>query len=214
MNLRFPDKPSEIFQEVIEELDNDKSFAQSKLDGYRCLVTKDTKHNMIKRLPTQISDTTSGIFFLTRRGLKKGGPTNNPVNTEIINAIQELDLPDNTMLDAEWVYRRTKDHPEGLWIHDILWLNDAWQGNKPCIERYEKILLPILKNIKEPLHTPDQVMKGFKEFFTKQKQIPWTEGIVIKEKGSLITGNLAECATIGSWLKLKWRSGSDGKKMV
>jgi hypothetical protein len=214
MNLRFPDKPSEIFPDVIEELDNGKSFAQSKLDGYRCLVTKDTKHKMIKRLTTPINDTGSGIFYLTRRGFNKGGPTSNPVSEQIINAVQELNLPDNTMLDAEWVFRRTKDHPEGLWIHDILWLNDTWQGNKPCIERYENILLPLLHGMKEPLHVPDLVMNGFKDFFMKQKLIPWTEGIVIKEKESLITGNITECAKIGSWLKLKWRSGHDGKKIV
>ena len=117
MQLRYPMKPSEVFPDKLEELDESGEFlCQTKLDGFRCLLTVDKQHKIIKKFDGNPAwDTGDGIFFLTRRGLGKGGPTANPVSEAIISADQKIGLPDNTMLDTEWVCRRTKEHPDGLW---------------------------------------------------------------------------------------------------
>jgi hypothetical protein len=52
------------------------------------------------------------------------------------------------------------------------------------------------------------------EFFERQKQIPYTEGVVVKERDSVIPAHLDECHKTGLWQKIKWRSGHDGREVV
>ena len=205
MILKYPNKPVEIYPEDIPEQDDGTSFAQLKLDGFRCLLTKDTKH-ACAGLPN--ADRGDGHLFLSRRGLSKGGPTPLPVSDEIVEKILALNLPDNSMFDAEWVERRTAG-PEGLYIHDVLWLRDEWMGNRPCLDRFE-----IVNGIIPASFIPMTTMDGFADFFEASKQLPQAEGLVIKDKSSIIKASREECKKNALWLKVKWRAGFDGKKIV
>ena len=233
MILKYPNKPVEIYPEDIPEQDDGTSFAQLKLDGFRCLLTKDTKH-ACAGLPN--ADRGDGHLFLSRRGLSKGGPTPLPVSDEIVEKILALNLPDNSMFDAEWVERRTAG-PEGLYIHDVLWLRDEWMGNRPCLDRFE-IVNGIIPASFIPMTTMDgfadffeaskqlpqaeglvikdksSIMDGFADFFEASKQLPQAEGLVIKDKSSIIKASREECKKNALWLKVKWRAGFDGKKIV
>lgn len=214
MIIRFPDKPVEVYPDSLDSLDDGSSFCQSKADGFRCLLTKDSSHSIIRGFGHDNWDEGDGHFFLSRRGIPKGGPTRLQISREIVEEIKGLNLPENTMIDAEWLERRTKQDGIGecLYLHDILWLNDKWQGKIPCRDRF-KILVEMV-NAKSPVRVVDFVEKGFMDFFKKQREMPWHEGIVIKDKSQTIIGSRKECQKNPLWLKCKWRSGSNGRKVV
>jgi hypothetical protein len=207
MFLRYPNKPRELYPESIPDIDDGDSFADQKLDGWRCFFTKDTQHNM----PWSQKD---DLTFVSRRNKEEGGPVRLEVSDTIREIMASLSLPDKTMLDCEWLSRRTKEDgvPECLYIFDILWLEDKWMGDEKCWDRRLKLLELVKPS--EHVRIPEFVESGFNEFFYKQKEIPWTEGIVVKEKGSKISASTKGCKKTALWIKVKWRSGHDGRKVV
>jgi len=215
MKLRFPDKPFESHKSTIKDFDTNQYIAQSKLDGYRTFVIKNKNHSIIKQYNGTNISKGDNLFFLSRRGINKGGPTDIPVKQEIINVIDSLNLPDNTMLDCEWLCRRTiGECPEKLFIFDVIWLNDEWIGKKPFIDR-NKILLDLInKKLCDCVGIPDSTSTNFEEFFETQTKIPWTEGIVLKHHTSTIIGDNLECKKNPLIIKIKWRGSSDGRQPI
>jgi hypothetical protein len=219
MQLRYPDQPVEIFPDNLDSQDNGTSMAQQKVDGYHCLLTRDTNHNVIREFGGNANwDVGEGIFFLSRRGVNKGGPTRLDVSREIVEVIKKLALPDNTMLDAEWLERRTKEDGIGdcLFIHDVLWLEDKWFGDVSCWDRFN-LLAKLLDGIRcdtGVVRIVDFVIHDFRVFFEAQRKTPWSEGIVIKDMSHKIKGSRTECQKNPLWLKVKWRSGCDGRKVL
>ena len=215
MDLIYPNQPVEVFPDSLDDLDDGTSFAQSKVDGYRCLLMRDPSHNIIKSYDGSESwDMGDGYFFLSRRGVNKGGPTRLDVSEEIIQEVRELGLPINTMIDAEWLERRTKKDGIGecLYAHDILWLEDHWLGQIDCWKRFNTLTC-LFSSLGSVVKVVDHVEKGFRKFFEQQKQTPWCEGIVIKDKNHKIKGSRKECQKNGLWQKIKWRGGSSGRKL-
>jgi ATP-dependent DNA ligase len=128
----------------------------------------------------------------------------------VIASIEKLQLPDQIMLDGEWLARRTIDEiPESLFVFDVLWLNGEWQGNVPCWTRHQELLKLTGSRI-----MPECVESGFRAFFESRTKIPWTEGIVLKHKSSKVKGDPDECIKNALWVKLKWRSGDTGREVV
>ena len=207
MILRYPNKPSELFPESLPDLDDGNRFADQKLDGWRCFLTKNTA----KTLPWSQED---NLTFVSRRDKDKGGPVHLDVSDKIREATEALNLPDQTMLDCEWLSRRTKDDgiPECLYIFDILWLEDKWMGGEDCWDRRQKLMELVKPN--DTLRIPEFVETGFEQFFNRQKEIPWTEGVVIKDKDCKISSSVQGCKKTALWIKVKWRSGHDVRKVV
>lgn len=210
MFLRLPDRPVEIFGiENLQRYEDGNWFSDTKLDGWRTLITIDRNKELFN--PSYGVGPNNSLFFMSRRSIPRGGPTKIPVNNEIIQSVVELDLPDKTMFDGEWLSRRTiGEIPESLFVHDMLWLNNEWCGSTSCWDR-RKQLENILKDI---VKVPESVTSGFTEFFNSRKLMPWTEGIVLKHKNSKIKGNTNDCQDNALWVKFKWRSGDTGREEV
>lgn len=231
MKLIFPNKPVTMFTDSLQELDDENEwFAQQKLDGWRCLLLKDTEHEIVKNYGGNESwDRGDGLFFLSRRGTNSGGPTELKVSDEIVEVVKGFNLPDKTMIDSEWCERRTKEDgiPECLYVHDLMWLEDQWLGKTECWERYSTLVgLLATRGIiageigdisgmtSQLVRFPDMVESGFVDFFELQKSKSWTEGLVLKNKDHMIKGSKEECKKHALWVKIKWRDGHDGRKVV
>lgn len=217
MILRYPLKPKELYPADLPELDDGTSYAEQKLDGWRCFVVKDKSHTFPEAWGGSTAWARKGdLFFLSRRGIAKGGPTNFAVCDDIVDSVVALNLQDKTFLDGEWLERRTKEDGIGecLYVFDCLWLDDNWVGYVGSFQRRKIMLSCVDKGLNEYLRIPDMVESGFAKFFEKQKSIPWTEGVVVKDKLSTIELNLKDCTSSGIWQKIKWRSGDDGRKLV
>lgn len=213
MFLLLPNKPIEIFKDRLPNLEN--YIAQQKLDGWRTLITKDSTHKIVKSYKNGNVGWAAKeqYFFLSRRDISSGGPTNIPINIDIVDFIDSLNLPDNTMLDAEWLARRTiGECPEGIYIFDIMWYNNEWLGSKPFKTRFN-LLREILESKQNSfVKMPEWTESNYEEFFQKQTKIPYTEGIVLKKLDSTIISDRVKCVKNPAWLKCKWRSGSDGRE--
>ena len=204
MILKYPNKPTEMWIDNLPELDDGNSFADQKLDGYRTFIIKDSQ----KRWHNQ------ELVCVSRRGKDKGGPVKFDVSDEIMESIKALDLPDQTMLDAEWLSRRTKDDgiPECIYVFDILWFDDQWIGSEDCWDRRQQLLDIVKPN--EHIRIPECVESGFSEFFEAQRKLPWTDGVIVKEKDSTIKTSVEECKKTALWIKVKWRRGHSGRDEV
>lgn len=216
IKIIFPNKPVEVFSDKLSEFDKqpEKYIAQQKADGWRCMIIRNKAMDLIRTYKNGNIDWVrkGEYFFLSRRGHIKGGPTNLPVGSDIVEIIDNLNLPDNTMLDSEWMARRTiGELPESLLIFDVLWLNDEWMGQVACRDRLVK-LAELVKKVDDRVRIPDSVDRNYTNFFEKQKSISWTEGIVLKESDSTIISDRNECPKNPSWIKIKWRSGSSGRE--
>jgi hypothetical protein len=231
MLLRFPDCPLEIFPSILSELDKKQEEFDNtlKLDGWRTLTIKDPKHEIVKSYLGGSESWACGkdkdLFFLSKRGLNKGGPTRMPVSPEIVVAVDALNLPSSTMLDAEWLERRTQGDniTQSLWLLDVMWLNDEWKGKEQFKTRLELLskILPLqtvdelLSKPIKPVSIPGRPNIGMtiSQFFERTKSIPWTEGIVIRKLSSPIVGDREKCCDNASMLKAKWRSGCSGREV-
>jgi len=145
--------------------------------------------------------------------MKKGGPTSFGVSDEIVAAVNNLNLPDKTFLDGEWLERRTKEDNinECLFLFDCLWLDDIWKGELECFSRRKLLEDLTLGKTSPTLRIPQLATSGFLNFYDHQKEISWTEGIVLKEISSTIPINLQGCVENGRWQKCKWRTGDTGR---
>lgn len=142
------------------------------------------------------------------------------MSDEILAACQELRhlVPNNSRIDAEWRSRRScsvqLDLPQRMFLFDIIRWNGRWLCNSPYQERWHKLCemmarfgpshdAPvILAEMAEPGH--------FTEFFEAQKSIPWSEGVVVKHKKSLLVSD-HKSRDNPQWFKVKYRGGVDGE---
>jgi hypothetical protein len=220
MIFRYADKPTEMFgpEKILPKMEAQNAhFIQQKLDGWCTYLVKDRSQSIF---PKELAASDS-LYFLSRRDKAKGGPTKIPVKEEIIDLIDLLDLPDQTCLVCEWMARRTiGEMPERLFLIDVLWLDDQFQGGVHAWERWGKVF-DLFKDYAfkhsqpvEVVSIPETTDSAFLEFFQLQTQIPWTEGVVIKHKRGLMKADLKGAVKNGMMIKLKWRSGASGRETV
>jgi len=210
MKILFPNKPIESFKSQLPEFDKTpgRYLAQQKLDGYRCMIVKNPSKNLSEK-----SWYRKDHLFLSRRGMIKGGPTKLPVSDELLEMVIKLNLPDNTMLDSEWIARRTiGETPESLYVFDILWLNDEWMGSKNLKNRHETLIKIMSNHETEIFKIPESVENNYQNFFDKQTKIPYTEGIVLKDLNSTLIPDRSESPKNSGWIKCKWRQGHNGRE--
>lgn len=196
---------------LVEGLGN--RVAQAKYDGWRCMVIKDTTGTY---LPSNKKRGKDGcLFFVSRRDVAKGGPTDIPVSEEIVQFVEDLNLPDQTVLDTEWMARRTiGECPERLYVFDVLWWANAWEGNNPYSTRFGIVTSLIKTEDKaddDLVQLPLQVTENFEDFFESLKDKPYTEGMVIKPLDYTLKGSRTECVKNANMVKIKWRDGASGR---
>lgn len=216
MRLIYPNKPNEMFPSSLSALDNETSYAEQKVDGWRTFVVKDTSHEFPKLWggdPYWVRD--GDLYFLSRRDKKKGGPVSFEVCDGIVESVKNLDLPDQTMLDSEWLSRRTKDDNIGecLFVFDCLWFEDQWLGDSYSWDRRELVSKFLGSKCNQYLRTPEYVLNNFQDFFDQQKSLSWTEGLVIKDLDATIVGDPNGCQKNAAYIKIKWRGGHDGREV-
>lgn len=217
MRLMMPNKPVEYFASDPNIWDKfiGSWIGQQKLDGHRTLIVKDTTGQILSYGGNKAWVRGSNLYFLSRRDLVKGGPTKIPVKEEIVKAIEALDLPDQSMLDGEWLARRTiGEIPETLFLFDVMWYKDEWQGKYPLRDRLNILEKIVSGKLNEYIRIPESFTADFKTAFDSQKKISWTEGLVLKQLDSTIISDRKECVKNPSWVKVKWRSGHDGRDIV
>lgn len=220
MKLRLPDKPTEFFLPALEEMDikeRGKYIATQKLDGWRLLIVKDSIHKIVKSFKGSTNwarGKNKDLFFLSRRGTNKGGPTNISVCEEIVEQVEKIDLTDQSMLDSEWLERRTKDDGihECVFLLDYMWKSDDWLGNDPHQVRVD--LLGKIPIDNDWIRRPEFVTENYVDFYEKQKALSWTEGIVLKHVNSTIIGDDIECKKNPLWIKVRYRAGDTGREGV
>ena len=219
MELWYPNKPNRDYKESLSRYEEEGCWRMSaKLDGYRCMVARDRSRKFgsaVLNDAVQPVGFDRSLYFFSRRDSKKGGPTPIPVKDEIIQTIEKWDLPDLSMLDGEWLARRTVGEcPEKYFPFDILWWGDQWLGDMIFSDR-DKILRDQYGNaVNKFVDMPNQVSNNFAAFFTKLETIPWTEGGVMKHVDSKIIGDKDKCLYNPLWASVKWRCGSSGREMV
>jgi ATP-dependent DNA ligase len=187
--------------------------AQAKYDGWRCMIIRDTTDTYLPGMKKRGKD--GSLRFVSRRDLDAGGPTNLPVSDEVVEFVESLDLPDQTVLDSEWMARRTiGECPERLYVFDLLWWDNEWQGKKTYSDRLA-VLSGVLKPEDEagevPVMLPLQVAENFGDFFNRLTELPYTEGMVIKPLNSTLKGNRTGCSKNPLLVKIKWRDGANGR---
>lgn len=185
-------------------------IATQKADGWRTTIVKDNSGDVMNYNGCKDWTRGNGLYFLSRRGFDKGGPTNIPVSDEIVQIVEAMNLPDKTMLEGEWMARRTIDEcPETMFLFDVLWYNDQWIGREDANYRFK--MLHELK-VDGPVKFPDFARENYQEFYNKQITIPWTEGIVLRHVTSTLIGDTVECKKNPLLIKCKWRRGPDGRE--
>lgn len=188
---RSPDKPYQVSASHLDTLEGRGYIAESKYDGFRAVILIDSKE-----------------VVAYSRHFK---PLN--INPKILELCKQLGFPSGTALDAEWVGQRT-DHPESIYLLDVLYHDWEWQGNKVLSDR-----LKLLEHVKlsDWILRPRSVNCNFLDFFESQIGDPHeslTEGIVMKNLNSKIIGNPVASKDNPLWCKVKWRAGPDGKQII
>ncbi len=198
MEFRYYDKMVEDVPASLGSYSQSEWLAEAKMDGWMAYFDAST--------------------FVTRRETAKGGPTPIPISDEIRKTVAKFNLPKNSQLLGEWMKRRTiGECPESLYIHDILWLDDKWMGNVQYTERQRilgKFVVPHLTDlVKLPLNS-NAANLSLIGFFEVMKQIPITEGVVLKHLDFKIKGGISKAMNNALICKIKWRSGCIGRDVV
>jgi hypothetical protein len=219
MRMVYSDKPMEDFKESIARYEAEKQWwVEAKLDGWRCYIARDRSNRFGSEYLRGVipgSGRDNSLYFFSRRDSGKGGPTPIPVKIQIVETVESWDLPDLSMLDSEWMARRTVGEcPEKVFVFDTLWLADEWQGEVPYADRTTRLHFNYASKTNEHVDMPEQAKNGFAEFFAKMQTIPWTEGMVLKDVRGKIKGDIKGCIVNPLLVKIKWRSGSSGREIV
>ena len=193
--FRYPDKPVNVDPSFVDRLDKEGNWtAQRKLDGWRTLIYVDPE-----------------VRLLTRTGL----PLIDKVKVPdiIIPAIQKLDLPSNTVLDAELVGPRGS-HKPGLWLFDCLAWDGSWLAKRPYFERWNLLTSRAARLDSDSVRLVESVDTDFLELFNKLKQ-GWInqnkghdylyEGIVVKRWNGKLELKRNSSAKSAHMMKLKFR---------
>lgn len=200
MKLKFfPDKPFERDPDELEVWDRTNNYiCQQKVDGWRIVVIL----------------TEDGVEFISRHNKSR----NKDIEEEIRQDSQKLKeaFPVNTQIDAEWISRRScsvkYNLPPHLYVFDLMRHGSDWLLQKPYQERYETLKTGLETLQLSTISLPVEADPGhFAEFYEAQKQIKFSEGVVIKHKQSKLIADRKECKKNPLWFKVKYRAGNDGE---
>ena len=210
MIFRYGDKPVEDFKENFKNYPKEQWTATAKINGFRCFVIIDKEREFKDIITGPPND--SGIYLVSRRPKINGGPTQLPVSSDIFKMVQNLNLPDKSVIDTEWGnQRREANFPEKLFLLDIMWLENKWVGDIIYKNRIE-VLRNLFKGKEgEFLTYPKTVYDNFLDFYNEMKGVQYVEGIVLKHNMFRIRGNSHNSFENPLMVKIKFRGGSSGQ---
>lgn len=181
----------------MDKKENGEYIATAKYDGYRCIfITEDDIEPC-----------------WSRRAKNLGGPSKHPTSDELLEAINKFridnKIPNNTMLDAEWMAKRASvGQPDFLAVFGVFYWGDKYLGRKLETKRWELISgLQYNDRIKLVEHTEE----NYVDFYREHEGNPLLEGVVLKHKYSKLVGHLQKSKKNPLWMKCRWRSGDDGQ---
>lgn len=206
----FPDKPMTSSKTRISFWDSTNSYiCQQKVDGWRMIVQfleTDSEEKEIAVVSRHNKNYTDEVLA-------------DPDIRQELERLAEL-VPPNTHLDGEWLSRRacSKKYnlPPQLFLFDILIWDGNSQSKTPYELRWDNLYSLLYYNdFNESVTWPAFAEPGhFEEFFEEQKQVPWTEGIVVKHKQSTLRASRSASVKNKQWYKVRYRGGMDGETLL
>lgn len=208
LKFRYPDKPIETTPEHVQSLSGLEWIAQCKYDGWRMPIFVDSAYN---------------ARFLTRMGRPIASRTKFP--SDLLLRLLELNFPDGTVLDAEFVGPRGGHEPK-VYLFDCLAWEGQWLMNVAFEQRWQRLTRFLHHKLRDNgviqlAHTvipTDASSKPFTDLFDSLKS-RWIaqgggmddlyEGIVLKRRQGVLTLNAIKSVEVGSMMKVKYRDIRD-----
>ncbi len=179
----YPPKPIYVPFEstLIDDLDNNQNWiAEVKKNGWRCMIRAiDKKISLWTRHRTIITD---------------------PL-PDLRKALQDLNLPDDTILDGELLEHRSTTKQVVM-----VWGIIRWSGKYLDQVPYKEIRNRVGKLIplSAYLMTPQYTFKNKKKFYTEvMKDNVENEGMVLKKLSKAVPFAWSSSPSINTWLKVK-----------
>ena len=185
--FRSPDKPSRIFS--LNAVSEGDFIAQKKIDGHNAVII--------------VND---GIEVRSRHNKPL------PVSKKILGQIEQLGLSDGDVVVGEWTSRRNANKEETLPLFSILYREYEWLGGWGEEDRYNLLREKIAPT--EDIQVLESQDRNYADLFRSTIDDWVTEGIVLKHKEAKLTGNRSGSVKNRLMLKLKWRDGADGAKIM
>lgn len=204
--FRFPDKPTTCTGEFLNTIVDDQWMSQHKYDGWRLQIYK-SAHPLV--LPD--GEAPAGMTLLSRVGRYLSVRAKMPKT--IIQQLQQLPIPDETVVDAEFVGPRGEHQPR-VYIFDCLAWDDEWLVKEAFDKRWARC--QELANGKD-IRLAETRHQNFLAHFTELKN-EWMnggmgmhlcEGIVLKRKQGKLQLDLHSSKKSRSQFKLKYRDITD-----
>jgi len=202
LKFRYPDKPILTTCEHVAKMMPSEWIAQRKYDGHRIFIG---------------IDSATQIRCLSSSGKNVDSYTTVPA--DLREQFIALDLPDDTVLDAEFVGPRGKQKP-AVYIFDCLAWNESWLTSTPFEKRWQKCLT-VAPRLRENglIHLAETIMpteaedteNPFLELFYQLKDqwngrsIDLYEGIVLKRRTGTMQLDLRNNKKSPHLYKLKYR---------
>lgn len=210
--FRFPDKPTTCTGDFLTTMVPSEWLSQHKYDGWRMQIYK-SAHPII--LPD--GEAPAGMTLLSRVG--RFFPARAKMPREIAVQLQRLPIPNETVIDAEFVGPRG-GHKPAVYIFDCLAWDDEWLMDEKFINRWSRCqeLTAVVETHAMPdLHLAETRETDFAGHFNELKTawieggmgMDLCEGIVLKRKRGKLQLDLHSSKKSRSQFKLKYRDIRD-----
>lgn len=183
MKYLFPCKPNAlgIGSSFLEEVDRSPSWiAEVKKNGWRCLVYRE-----------------SGVVLWTRHKTVIDDPS--PLLRDCLLAV-----PEQTVLDGEFLHHRTADVKGHLYLFDVLIFRGKLITHFPLRERRKRLEeVGSLLQAGDSVTVAQQTRVGKKQLYYESIKSEENEGIVLKKLDSIYPVSDKRCLQNPFWLKVK-----------
>jgi hypothetical protein len=182
-------------------------LSQHKYDGWRLQVYKSAGAILLP----EGEHAPAGITLLSRVGRYISAKAKIPET--IIRQLQRLPIPDETVVDAEFVGPRGSHEPR-VFIFDCLAWDGLWLANEPFVQRWKRCQ-PLANG--HEVHLAETRETDFEGHFNELKQhwiaggmgMHLCEGIVLKRKQGKLELDLNSSKKSRFMFKLKYRDIRD-----
>lgn len=207
---RFPDKPRKIALSTFADMpvtELAKHIAQRKYDGWR--------------MPVYIDGANTVRCFSSAGNLMRDA-YKGKMPPELEACFCELGLPDDTVLDAEFVGPRG-GHQQAVYVFDLLAWEGRWIGSKPYEVRWQQCLdalkgklrqdglIQVAETLYPSADDPENII--VKEFHNLRRE--WIasgsgmeylyEGLVVKHRAGKLVLNRSSLTTSSNMFKMRFR---------
>lgn len=207
----FPDKPNRTTLSCLGKLDNGRNTAVSKLDGWNLFLCND-------------GDSIE-CYSRTWNPL----PVAEHLKESWLKLVKDKKIPDKSIINCEWMKMRAGvkggddkyDGPEMIYPLTPYAMEGMFVGFRPYKERrewLETIGLPVddltikdSSDLNYEFVLPAIATSNFEEFFELHRGVYRTEGIVICTNKGTLNANQTAAVKTKEMLKVKWRSGENGR---